>query len=117
MEFIGDEERPAPQLKDVRLSGEVAKKAMRWILYDIELMLANNVVHADLSPFNVLWWSERSWIIDFPQAVDPRFNRSAHMLLERDVANVCRYFERAGVPVSASSITAELWRRFMRAEL
>jgi RIO kinase 1 len=80
-------------------------------------MLGANVVHGDLSPYNVLWWNDRASVIDLPQAVDPRFNRSARALLERDVSNVCRYFARAGVDVNPVRIASDLWRRFLRAEL
>ena len=36
-------------------------------------------------------------MIDLPQAVDPRKNRHAQALLERDVERVCGFFERFGV--------------------
>ena len=80
-------------------------------------MLGANVVHGDLSPYNILWWKDRATIIDLPQAVDPRFNRNARMLLERDIANVCKYFARAGVACHPGRLAGDLWRRFMRAEL
>jgi RIO kinase 1 len=117
MEYLGDADGAAPQLKDVELAGEQARSVFRWLMYDVELMLGANVVHGDLSPYNVLWWREKATIIDLPQAVDPRFNRSARVLLERDVANVCRYFARAGVEANPQRIASDLWRRFMRAEL
>ena len=117
MEFLGDETGPAPQLREVSLSHEQAISAFRWLMYDVELMPGANVVHGDLSPYNILWWREKATIIDLPQAVDPRFNRNARGLLERDVANVCRYFARAGVACSAEALARDLWRRFMRAEL
>jgi RIO kinase 1 len=117
MEYIGDEQVAAPRLHDVTLAKDVAARALKWLLYDIELMLSVNVVHADLSPYNILWWKERAIVIDLPQAVDPRFNRNARALLHRDVSNVCRYFARAGVAIDAEWVTRDLWRRFMRAEL
>ncbi len=118
MEYCGDEDGPAPQLKDVRLTPDEARSAFKWLLYDIELMLGANVVHGDLSPFNILWHDGRSFVIDLPQAVDPRFNKQARVLLERDVRNVCAYFQRFGVEAARPEpITADLWRRFMRAML
>jgi RIO kinase 1 len=114
---LGDLESAAPQLKDVSLSPGQAASAFRWLMYDVELMLGANVVHGDLSPHNILWWKDRTTIIDLPQAVDPRFNRSARMLLERDIANVCKYFAGLGAGSQPQRLTADLWRRFMRAEL
>ena len=117
MEYFGDTAGAAPQLRDVSLSLREAASAFRWLMYDVELMLGANVVHGDLSPYNILWWKERATIIDLPQAVDPRFNRNARPLLERDVSNVCAYFARAGVSTDPQRIARDLWRRFMRAEL
>ena len=117
MEYFGDLDASAPQLRDVSLTPAEASSAFRWLMYDVELMLGANVVHADLSPYNILWWKGRATIIDLPQAVDPRFNTSARMLLERDLANVCEYFARAGVACHPGRIASDLWRRFMRAEL
>lgn len=117
MEYVGDRSAAAPQLRDVSLPPAQAASVFRWLLYDIELMLGANVIHGDLSPYNILWWRDRVTIIDLPQAVDPRFNRGARGLLERDVANVCAYFARAGVRCDPQRIVRDLWRRFMRAEL
>ena len=55
-------------------------------------------IHGDLSPFNILWWQGRPWIIDFPQAVDARMNANSYALLCRDVENVCRFFAKRDVP-------------------
>jgi RIO kinase 1 len=117
MEFIGDLKGAAPQLKDVSLSSAQATAAFRWLMYDVELMLGANVVHGDLSPYNILWWKDRATIIDLPQAVDPRFNRSARMLLDRDIANVCKYFAGVTAASQPQRLSADLWRRFIRAEL
>jgi RIO kinase 1 len=115
MEFVGDEENVAPQLKQVRLDPERARAAFLRVTHNIETFLACNRVHADLSAFNILYWRGEVKVIDFPQAVDPRVNRNAFRLLVRDVENVCNHFARYGV--SAPGLAANLWSRFLRAEL
>src|SRR5688572_26071831 len=90
MEWIGDADGPAPQLKDVKLERREARRMLDDLLYDVETLLRHNRVHGDLSPFNVLVHDGRARIIDFPQAVDPRMNRNACNLLFRDVENLCR---------------------------
>ena len=117
MQYLGDEDGCAPRLRDVALDVETARSVWRWLWYDIEMMLGSFVVHGDLSPYNVLWWQDRAWLIDFPQAVDPRKNRSARMLLDRDIANCAKYFQRAGVDIDPQREAIDLWRRYMRAEL
>jgi len=112
MEYIGAEDEPAPQLNRVRLSRVEAQRLLDRIVDNIETMLACHRVHADLSPHNILYWDGTPTIIDFPQAVDPRFNSNAELLLRRDVENLCRYAESCGVTANATAIAGDLWRRF-----
>ncbi len=73
--------------------------------------MRENVVHADLSAFNILYASGKLTIIDLPQAVDPRTNPSAPKLLERDLRNVLRYFARynVGLDEDPSTMARKLW--------
>lgn len=82
-------------------------------------MLRNNLVHGDLSPFNVLYLGREGGvrIIDFPQAIDPRMNHQASELLHRDVENVCSFFQKFGVRSDPHRIASRLWNRFVHAEL
>lgn len=84
MEYIGDEISPAPLLKNVKLSPKEAKAVYKKLIDDIDTMLENGIVHGDLSPYNVLYWQGKPYIIDFPQAVDVRNNPNWEELLERD---------------------------------
>lgn len=117
MEYIGDDDEPAPALANVRLAQGDARDALAAILRNVELALACDRVHGDLSPFNVLYWEGRVRLIDFPQAVDPRFNSNARALLERDIGNICAYFQRDGLAVDGLGIARDLWSRFIRSEL
>jgi RIO kinase 1 len=117
MEYIGVEEEPAPQLNTVRLGRPEAEKLLPRILDNVETMLACNRVHGDLSPHNILYWEGHPTLIDFPQAVDPRFNSSAELLLKRDIDNVCRYFVSCGAEANSAAIAADLWRRYRYAQL
>ena len=117
MEFIGEEDEPAPQLKDVRLAAPEARAVFDRLLWNVELFLANHLVHADLSPYNVLYRTAGVTIIDLPQAVDARSNSNARALLGRDVENLCRHFERWGVRTNASALAGDLWRRFLYAKI
>ena len=114
IEYLGDEDDPAPQLNRVTLAGDEVASIKQKLLDNVELFLACDRVHGDLSPHNVLYWQGDVRVIDFPQATDPRFNRSAHELLTRDVMNICRYF---GDEDEGRAIADELWRRFTFGEL
>jgi RIO kinase 1 len=64
----------------------------------------------------VLWNEIGYCIIDFPQAVDPRFHRSAQRLLERDVTNLARFCARFGAVPDPAQVAAQIWQRFERGE-
>jgi RIO kinase 1 len=117
MEYVGDDDAPAPMLANVHLDEPEARRVFDRIMRNIELALANDRVHGDLSPHNVLYLEGELRIIDFPQAVDPRFNPNALSLLERDVDTICRFAERHGIDADAHRISRELWGRFLRADL
>jgi RIO kinase 1 len=112
MEYIGDASSPAPQLRSVRLDAATANVVWERLVWNIETFLANNVVHGDLSPYNVLWWEDEIRIIDFPQQVDPRKNPNAEDLLRRDLGVLATHFRRFGVDVDAEAIVDDLWMRF-----
>jgi RIO kinase 1 len=109
MAFVGEGAMAAPQLQHAALSPEEARAAFSRLMWNVETWLAADVVHADLSAFNVLYDRGRVVVIDFPQAVDPRFAPAARSLLERDLTNVSRYFRRHGIVMDAKDEAARLW--------
>ncbi len=117
MQFIGDDTGPAPQLNRVELNREDAEEQFERVMNNIEVALGCNRIHGDLSAHNILYWDGRVVLIDFPQAVDARFNSQAEVLLRRDIANVCRYFAQFGVSADASRLAGDLWQQWTYGEL
>ena len=74
----------------------------------VRLVTEAGYVHADLSAFNVLWWDDAVWLIDFPQAVDVTINPHAFEYLYRDLGNVGHWFARHGEPFVVDELYAEL---------
>ncbi|MGB2983599.1 MAG: RIO1 family regulatory kinase/ATPase [Candidatus Bipolaricaulia bacterium] len=99
MEYIGDRDHPAPVLVNQPIEAADAARLYAVILRNVELFLTHHRVHADLSAFNILLWEEKATIIDFPQAVDPRYNDDAFDLLVRDLKNTNEFFADRGVEV------------------
>ena len=114
MEYVGDEANAAPALNHVALEPDEVRPLFDRILRNVELMLAQHRVHADLSAYNVLYWDGAIKLIDFPQAVDPRENSHARALLGRDVERVCQYFRRYGVKADPAALARGMWSRYMR---
>jgi len=112
MEYIGEEGEPAPLLRDIRLTREEAPTLFECVLHNIELCLAHNRIHGDLSEYNILYWQGSVLLIDFAQAVDPRQNTDVFPLLARDIARVCRYFARFGVNTDAQMLASDMWKKY-----
>lgn len=117
MTWIGDEDGAAPHLRQVRPDPVDAQRWFRTLVQQVALFLANNRVHADLSEYNILVWDGEPAVIDFPQAVDPRFNRNALDLLNRDLENLGRYFGRLGVESDPHRLAGEMWSRWLHSDL
>ena len=111
MEYVGDELTTAPTLNSVSLTSSEAEHLFERVIYDIELMLRFNRVHADLSAYNILYWSGDIKLIDFPQAIDPDENHNAYRIFCRDVTRVCDYFASQGVKVDPQGLSTRLWKQ------
>lgn len=111
LEYLGDESQAAPRLIHFRGSRQEFEGLYRQLVVNLTLMTEVGVVHSDLSPYNLLVWDGRLYIIDLPQAVDPILNPDGLALLERDVLNACGWFQKKGVPADPSEVLADLIAR------
>ncbi len=118
MAYVGDFDVAAPRLQEFRPPSLDELEGL-WIqlLSAIEHMLYRDVVHADLSPYNVLVWEGAVTVIDFPQAVDPKLNNHAQELLERDVQRIGDWFEKLGLHQPWEAIAGDLWTGWLHADL
>ncbi len=110
MEYIGDERQAAPTLQGVTLDEDEATRALDRLLRNVLTMLSCFVVHADLSPYNVLYWNDEVRVIDMPQAVDALRHPQAYELFARDVDRLVAYFGRQGLVIDSGSLALDLWR-------
>jgi len=94
MEYLGTPNLAAPLIKDIDFSPDLAKLAFDEIIKSIKIFLKNGIVHADLSEFNILWWQEKPFIIDFPQAVDIRSNSNYKLFLWKDINHIVTFFSK-----------------------
>jgi len=109
MEYIGDYGHPAPALSTVRLTRDEARQLFDRIILNLNLLLANQRIHGDLSAYNILYWAGDITLIDFPQVVHPEMNPAAWLIFLRDVERVCQYFSAQGVTVNSRKLAMDLW--------
>ena len=108
LEYVGDWEVAAPQLSAARLQRSQLVDAFEQLLVGLRAITAAGIAHGDLSAYNLLWWQERLWFIDFPQSIDIAANLQGVDFLHRDVLNVCEWFRRRGLDVDGEEVFADL---------
>ena len=109
MTYLGEREMAAVPLAQVHLERDEALPLFHSIVEDIRVMLANDLVHGDLSAYNILYWQGEYLIIDFPQAVNRWKNPNAREFFDRDVLRVCEYFATCGVHGDPMRLANSLW--------
>jgi RIO kinase 1 len=97
MEFIGKDGVSAPSLKEQSpVNPWRTYKAL--LTYMKRLYQKAELVHGDLSEYNLMAWKGKLIMFDMSQSV-PTSHPLAQFLLERDITNVNRFFSRQGVQV------------------
>jgi len=108
MQYIGDGDQAAPQLHAARLDKTELASAFDQLVHGLRRLTGEGLVHGDLSVYNLLWWNNELWFIDFPQTIDLAANLQGLDFLHRDVVNVCTWFNRKGHTVDPDELFAEL---------
>ena len=102
MEYIGDSERSAPLMKDVKLDNP--KEIFNFLVDSISKMYKKaGLVHSDISAFNVLIHENQPYLIDLGQGVlleHPNSNE----FLKRDIHNIVSYFKKFDIQADENKI-------------
>jgi RIO kinase 1 len=108
----------ARRLIDTTLSAEQANVAYHDMLVQLVRMLSCDLIHGDLSPYNVLWAGGGPTIIDFPQIVSAAQNSNSERFFMRDAENILGHFRGLDPRLDVRrGDAAEIWRAYMRREL
>lgn len=109
MEYIGDEVAPAKEMRNVKLDNPeaISRKLLDYVRLAYQKV---ELVHCDLSEFNVLMLGEEPVIIDVGQAVVLGHSR-AEEWLERDVKNMARFFKKYDVKIDVVHELKEIRRK------
>ena len=93
MEYIGEPPAPAPTMAEA----EVDLSDYKWVFSSIsKLYKSAELVHADLSEYNIFKWGDERVIFDMGSAVTNSHPQAA-TFLRRDIANMVRFFKKRGI--------------------
>ncbi|HEX2688828.1 MAG TPA: RIO1 family regulatory kinase/ATPase [Kofleriaceae bacterium] len=124
MELVTDGDgRPAPRMIDVALDPAAALAVYADLVAQIIAMLCCDLIHGDLSPYNILAAADGPTIIDFPQVVSAVHSSRAEFFFLRDFDNVVRFvagfdpalaaFRHDGRAIWQAYVSRELTREFV----
>ncbi|XES78439.1 MAG: serine protein kinase RIO [Candidatus Bathyarchaeia archaeon] len=97
MEFLGKDGVSAPSLKE-QSPKDPQKTYKQVITFMKRLYRKAELIHGDLSEYNLMIWKGKLVMFDMSQSV-PTTHPLASSLLNRDINNVNRFFKRQGVEV------------------
>ncbi|MGE0708321.1 MAG: RIO1 family regulatory kinase/ATPase [Planctomycetota bacterium] len=108
----------APQLAQVPLTPESARQLAEQVVEQVVILLLEDLIHGDLSPYNILIREDGPVLIDFPQCVSASQNQSARQLLERDVQAVMQFLGLKAPELRRWGNSAwQLWEEYERGTL
>jgi len=98
LEFIGEPDgTAAPRLAEIRPEGAELADLWDQLVAALAVLAARGLAHGDLSAYNLLVHQGRLIMIDLPQVVDVIANPQGPEFLDRDAANVGRWFSARGL--------------------
>lgn len=102
MQYLGNKNTAAPMLKDVKL--ENPEKIFEILIDYVKKMYQKaDLVHGDLSEYNILFHKSKPYIIDVGQGV-LNIHPNALEFLQRDINNLVRYFKKYNIKGNAKEI-------------
>ena len=102
MEYIGDPDEPAPLMKDVTLDNP--KEIFDTLIGFLSKMYKKaELVHSDISAFNVLIHKNQPYLIDLGQGVLVEHPNSLEFL-KRDIHNLVSYFKKFNIRADENKI-------------
>jgi RIO kinase 1 len=106
MEFIGKNGVAAPLLREAEIKRP--KQIFDKVVENMKLLhLKANLVHADLSEYNIMYYNEEPVFIDMGQSL-VRDHPNSEEFLERDVKNIVRFFRKLGVKCSEEEVLKKI---------
>jgi RIO kinase 1 len=98
LEFLGsDDGTGAPRLAETRPDRDQLADLWNQLVEAMTALARDGLAHGDLSAYNLLVHDGRLIMIDLPQVVDVIANPRGGWFLDRDAANISRWFTQHGL--------------------
>ena len=112
MQFIGNNYPENPQPASLLKDSPGDEKMPRLVIEEMKKLYKAGLVHGDLSEFNILNLNNKPVLIDLSHALT-LFSPASSELLERDVENVCRFFNKKGFKLNKEDVLKEIkeWKK------
>jgi len=109
MQYIGEKNRPAPLLKNVVLENpmEIFEELIGFIS---QIYKKADMVHGDISAYNVLMYRGKIYLIDLGQGVLLEHPQSDEFL-RRDIYNVVNYFKKYKIKADEKKIYKDITKK------
>ena len=119
MELVRDGDgRPAPRMIDVALEPAAAMSVYADLVAQIIAMLWCDLIHGDLSPYNILAGADGPTIIDFPQVVSAVHSSRAEFFFLRYFDNVLQFVAGFDPTLAVHRHDGRaIWRAYVHREL
>jgi serine/threonine-protein kinase RIO1 len=105
-EFIGEDDgTAAPRLAETRPDPAELARLWRQLVRALTTLAGLGLAHGDLSAYNLLVHRGRLIMIDLPQVVDVIAHPGGAEFLDRDAANVARWFTARGLTADLLNTT------------
>ena len=118
MELVTDPDgHSAARLGEVELAPGQAREFHSFLVRQVVMMLCIDMIHGDLSEYNVLIGPDGPVLIDFPQVVSASGNNAARKMLQRDVNNLTLSLGRAAPDLLSTHYAEEMWALYEKGEL
>jgi RIO kinase 1 len=119
MELVrGADGRPAPRMIDVGIESSAAIGVYADLVSQMIAMLCCDLIHGDLSPYNILAAADGPTIIDFPQVVSAVHSSRAEFFFLRDFDNVVRFVSSFDPALAIHRHDGRaIWRAYVGREL
>lgn len=97
MTFLGSDAKPSPQLRNASLSEEQLRFSYEQVIGIMGRMYkVCDLIHGDLSDYNLIWHDESVYVIDVSQSMLTS-HPNANAFLYRDCKNILDFYRKSGL--------------------